>query len=106
MWHENNGREGISPGNLRGTALRGELDLSMVVDWMRSTRRATWVLFPDLSSPSMTMNAPRAGGDMGDQVGLRLKMSVRTCCGRGEAVNLQMNSKNTVLALEYVNIVA
>lgn len=54
----------------------------------------------------MTMNAPRAGVDMGDQVGLRLKMSVRTCCGRGEAVNLQMNSKNTVLALEYVNIVA
>lgn len=30
----------------------------------RSWRRETWVLFPDLSSPSMTMNAPRFELDM------------------------------------------
>lgn len=39
----------------------------MGVDWMRSRRRVACVVLPDLSSPSMTMNAPRVvGGDITD----------------------------------------
>jgi len=55
---------GDIPGNLSRTAFGGIVVPASRESCRRWWRREAWVLFPDLSNPSMTMNAPRFVFDM------------------------------------------